>query len=127
MNPSGFAPMSGVLTPSFIAERLIQFGSDLHATVGQLESADRDLREKRAAHSEAYARAFIRAEGAMDARKQIAILETARAALEAEIADAVVQHLRRRLDAIKVQIDIGRTLSATVRAEVSLAKSGAET
>jgi hypothetical protein len=40
--------------------------------------------------------------------------------LEADVSDAVVRHLRRKLDATKVRIDVGRSYGAAVRAEIAL-------
>jgi len=36
------------------------------------------------------------------------------------VADAVVRHLRRKIDALKVRIDVGRSYGAAVRAEIAL-------
>ena len=41
--------------------------------------------------------------------------------LAADVAEAVVRHLRRRIDAVKTRIDVGRSYGAAVRAEISLA------
>jgi hypothetical protein len=36
------------------------------------------------------------------------------------VAEAVVRHLRRTLDGLKVRIDVGRTWASAIKAEVSL-------
>ena len=38
----------------------------------------------------------------------------------ADVADAVVRHLRRKIEALKVRIDVGRSYGAAVRAEIAL-------
>lgn len=112
--------MTDVLTHNQIAKTLMGLARELDTTVQQLETADRDMVEKRAAADLAYARAFLNAEGPMDIRRYIATEQTHQRRLDAEVADALVRHLRRRMDALKVRVDTGRSLNAALRAEIAL-------
>jgi hypothetical protein len=56
----------------------------------------------------------------VEQRKHLAIVEVHRQRLEADVSDAVVRHLRRKIDAIKVRIDVGRTWASALKAEVAL-------
>jgi len=39
----------------------------------------------------------------------------------ADVAEALVRHLRRRIDGIKVRVEVGRSVGAAVRTELNLA------
>ncbi len=119
--------MTAPATPTDVALHLASLARDLDTTVKQLESADRDLVEKRGAHDLAFSRAFLAAEGSVDRRKHVAAVQTHDARMAADVADALVRHLRRRVDAIKTRIDVGRSYSAAIRAELSLENSRVET
>ena len=116
--------MTAPATPTEVALNLAKLARELDQTVRALESADRDATEKRAAFDLAFSRAFIGETGAIDQRKHLAIIETHQQRLAADVADAVVRHLRRQIDATKVRIDVGRSYGAAVRAEIALAGTG---
>lgn len=116
--------MSGQITPNGVALQLGQLARDLDDVTKELNEADRDSVTLREDYTLAYARAFLRAEGAMEARKQIAIELTTGERLAAEAADQVVRGLRRQIDTLKVRIDVGRSVGTAMRAELSLAGSG---
>lgn len=109
-----------------IALKLAGMANDLYATVKALESADLEAVQKRGTFDLAFSRAFIAEQGSVETRKHLAVIATERQRNEAEVADAVVRHLRRKLDAIKTNIDVGRSYGAALRAEISLGGSGME-
>jgi hypothetical protein len=110
-----------------IAERLRELSLDLDQQTGDAERLDRTAVERQHDYLIGYARAFLSSEGAMDVRKQKAVLATAQQRLDAEIAEAQLRACKARISTIKVQIDTGRSLGAALRAEVSLAGSGWQT
>ena len=112
--------MTAPTTPTEVALQLAKLARVLDQTVRALESADRDATEKRAAFDLAFSRAFIAETGSVAARKHQAIIATHSNRLAADVADAVVRHLRRQIDATKVRIDVGRSYGAAVRAEIAL-------
>lgn len=112
--------MTAPATPTEVALNLARLARDLDQTVKALEAADRDATEKRAAFDLAFSRAFIGEQGSVDARKHLAVIATHQQRLAADVADAVVRHLRRSIDATKVRIDVGRSYGAAVRAEIAL-------
>lgn len=107
-----------------IAMHLARLARELDDTVRALDHAERDAVQKRAAYDLAFSRAFVRAEGSVDMRKHIAVIGTEHERAEADVADTVVRHLRRRIDAIKTRIDVGRSYGAAVRAELALGNVG---
>lgn len=118
--------MTEPLNPTQIALQLASLARELDTTVAQLQQADRDMTEKRAAADLAFSRAYMGAVGSIDARKHQAVIETHQLRLDADVADALVRHLRRRIDAIKTRIDVGRTYNAAMRAEIALGGTGIE-
>lgn len=112
------------VTLTDIAARLADLSRQLDKATGDADALDRKAVTSRHAYEVAFSRAFLSAEGSMDVRKHKAVLETEERKLDAEIDDQVLRACRARIATIKVQIDTGRSLSAAVRAEVSLAGSG---
>jgi hypothetical protein len=112
------------MLPHQIADHLGGLGVELDKAVkamGEYEvvavDAEGDFKVK-------YARVFREAAGSVEDRKQIAILDC-----DAEWriwgkAAGLVRLQREHIRALHARIDVGRTLASTVRAEVSLARSG---
>lgn len=116
--------MTAPQTATEVALQLAKLGRELDQLVRQLEMADRDATEKKAAYDLAFSRAFIAETGSVEQRRHLAVVETHRLRLEADVADALVRHLRRSVDAVKVRIDVGRSLGTAIRAEIELGKAG---
>lgn len=104
-----------------------QLSLDLARVVDQLEVADMDAVEKRAAFDLAYSRAFLAAEGPMDIRKHTAVVRTEEQRFAADVADALVRQLVRRMKATERRIEVGRSTSSWHKAELSLIGTGMTT
>jgi hypothetical protein len=113
--------MSAPQTANDVYLHLAQLGRDLDANVAALESAELDAVAKRHDADTAEAKAFLSADGAVDSRKRQALLNCERLIREADVAEAVVRHLKRRGKAIETRIDVGRSFGANMRAEAALA------
>ena len=109
---------------SDVTKRLATLSRDLDKATGAAEFLDRDAVEKRHAYELLFSRAFLNSTGSVDARKHHAVIETDQEKLAAEIADAALRACRTRISTLKMQIETGRSLSAAIRAEISLAGSG---
>jgi hypothetical protein len=114
----------GQLTAHQVSEQLAKLSRQLDELVTKIGDAEREAVNRREDLTLANAKAFLRAEGPVDVRKQLAIEVTHTERLAAELAEAEVRGLRRQIDSTKVRIDIGRSLGAALRAEASLAGSG---
>ena len=117
------SPMStndGQLTPTQVAAQLASLARELDRKIQAMEHADREAIEKRGAADLAYSRAFLAAEGSMDLRKHQATIETHDQRMTADVADAVVRHLRREVDSIKTRVDVGRSVNSAVKTELDL-------
>jgi hypothetical protein len=116
--------MTAPLTANDVALQLARLGRDLDAAVKTLDSAEREAVNRREDYTLSHARAFLRAEGSVDHRKNTAIVATSGERVVAETADVVVRGIRRQLDSIKTRIDIGRSVGAALRSEMNLAGTG---
>src|SRR5258708_7275647 len=99
--------MSNPLTPNEGVLPLTKLARDLDEAVRVMHAVERDYVEKRSAADLAHSRAFLSAAGSVDARKHQAAIDTHTQRLEADVAEVMVHHLRRRIDALKVRIDVG--------------------
>ena len=118
--------MSNPMTPNQVVIHLTTLARDLDEAVKVMHAVERDYVEKRSAADLAHSRAFLAAAGSVDARKHQAAIETHKQRLEADVAEVMVHHLRRRIDALKVRIDVGRSYGAAVRAELNLQQAGVD-
>lgn len=108
------------LTPAQISRHLGELGRELDQLVKMLKEADAEAVTKRHAANIAESRAFVRAEGSMDLRKHKARLETDKEEDAALVAEALVRHIRKQIDAVQTRIDIGRSYNAAMRAELAV-------
>ena len=85
----------------------------------QQDLADLDEAAVRAkqAFEVSWARAYLKAEGSIEARKAEAVIVTAGECLEAELCAAKVRACRERIRTLGAQLDVGRTLSAAIRSQ----------
>jgi len=107
-----------------ISERLSMLSRALDEQTDALEVLDRQAVESKHAYEIAFARAFLSSDGAMDIRKQKAVVTTDADKFAAEIADQKLRACRARIATIKVQIDTGRSLGAALKADMAFAGSG---
>lgn len=112
------------LTASEVALHLARMAAELEALSRALDSAERDAVNMREDDTLLYAKTYIGAAGAVELRKQTAVRDTHVTRLAAELAEVVVKGLRRQIRTLELRIEIGRSMGAAVRAEVSLSRSG---
>lgn len=108
-----------LLTPNAVVHRLADLSRELDQVVKLLKDAELDAVEKRHAADVCESRAFVSADGSMDLRKHTARLAAEGKEHDALVAEALVRHLRKSIDAIQTRIDIGRSMGASLRAELS--------
>lgn len=108
------------LDPNQVVLNLMELSRQLQRLSDELDKIEKDAVEAREVYTVEYARHFLKAEGAMDIRKQQALLDTSDVRLQAEIAGTLVSAHKRKVDTLKVRIEVGRSAAALVRAEASL-------
>lgn len=106
-----------------VAQHLGDLAKELDSLVKEIGETDHIATVLREEYIRDYASAWRSAQGSVEARKQIALDLTRESRMAAETADCSVRDLRRKIDALKVRIDVGRSYGAAVRAEVELVKS----
>jgi hypothetical protein len=111
-------------TATDVAQNLANIARQLDQAVKDLRTLDEESVRARSRFEVAFARAFLDGSGSMDLRKQQAILDTANAKLDAEIADQRVRSQRALIDSLRVRIDVGRSYGTAIRSEMALAHSG---
>lgn len=116
--------MSVPSTPNAVVLHLSTLARQLEEVTNALNEADDAAVQAREVAKLAEAKAFLSAEGSVDARKAMAVNATHEQRLAAEVADALVRGLQRTSRTLQTRIDVGRTMSATVRKEIDLAGSG---
>ncbi len=115
--------MNTPTTAMGVAQHLGDLAKELDRLVLLIGEEDAIATVQREDYIRAYATAWRNSLGSVEARKQISLSLTADERLAAEMADCTVRDLRRKIDALKVRIDVGRSYGAAVRAEVELVKS----
>lgn len=116
--------MPAPLTANDVVLQLAGLARDLDHTVQQLEEADAAAVLARHEADLGLSRAFLSAPGSVEHRKHLAAVACEHLEREARLAEAVVRHLRRRIDALKVRVEVGRSYGAAIRSEMSLASAG---
>lgn len=111
----------GQLTASSVAKHLLAPSRQLDEVTVELNEKDVEATELAEGAKLAEAKAFVKAEGSVDFRKNIAIIDTHEVRLEAKVAEATVRGLIRTVKTLQSRIDVGRSHGATVRAETQLA------
>jgi hypothetical protein len=114
----------GDITPTSAVLELTKLSRKLDELGLMLRPAERDAVHKRHAHSVAYAKAIISADGTnAEIRKAQATLASSDLALAAELAEAEVRILRSDIrDVLSGRIDVGRSVVGVLRAEASVTR-----
>jgi hypothetical protein len=102
-------------TQEQVLARLAELTRLLDAATVDVARLDEDAVRAKQAYEVGFASAFLRAEGSVDARRQVATIGVASLALDAELAAAKHRACRERIRTLGIQIDVGRTLSAATR------------
>ena len=100
-----------------VLERLSECSRLLDKAQQELADLDEAAVRAKQAFEVSWARAYLKAEGSIEARKAEAVLVTAGECLEAELCAAKVRACRERIRTLGAQLDVGRTLSAAIRSQ----------
>ena len=107
------------LTPMGVVEHLSELTRKLDNAVSDLAEADLDAVQKRHLANLAESMAFVKAEGPQDLRRHLARITATELELDAVVAESAVRHLRTQIRARELEIEVGRSYGATVRAEMA--------
>jgi hypothetical protein len=108
------------LTPPEAEARLAALAARIEKGVQIVHDLDEKAARLRREFDHAYALAFINAEGSMDVRKYLALANTIAEREAAEDAEVALRHGKQLLTAVRDEIDIVRSLNASVRASYGI-------
>lgn len=105
-------------TPNEVVLALAARAREIDTLTTELDKADHELVHARHTYEIAWAKSILTVEASnADSRKARATVATEDLAFTLRLAEHKVQSLKRAIDAKKVRIDVGRTMSAALRAE----------
>lgn len=110
-----------------IVKRLSELSRMLDAATDEIARADEQGVLAKQRFEVAYARAFLNAEGSIDARKHLATIATEKERLDSEIAFQKHRAVKERINTIRSQLSIGQTLSAAIRSQFQAEAVGQHT
>lgn len=108
-------------SPNETVMALAQIARQLDGAVRELRELDESAVRAKSQYEVSFAHAFLSADGAMDSRRQTAVLAASDVKLEAELLESRVRAQRSLVRALETRIEVGRTLASTLRAEIGLA------
>lgn len=106
------------------ADKLDELLCQLNELLDDIEHAEVTAVQAREDYTQAYSKAFLEAEGAMDARRHQASLKTTAARLNAELAETTVKGLRRQIDSVRLKVDCHRSVGSAMRSELQALQGG---
>ena len=111
-------PADGALpTQQQVVLRLAELSRLLDHKTQEIRDLDEKAVRAKAQYERSFARTFLDTTGAVDVRKQTAVLETSDLRLEMELADVLVRAAREAIRTLRDQLDVGRSLNAATRAQ----------
>lgn len=116
--------MSAPQTASEVAHHLLELSRELDKQTRALAELDRIAVGRRGTYEMVFARAFLDAEGSVDARKQTTRIACQDVWLDAELADAEVRAAKSAIRALETRIDVGRSYGTALRSEIALGSMG---
>lgn len=99
-----------------ILDHLQTISRDLDNAITELTDLEMNAAEAESTYRVAKATAFMRAEGAVQAREHQAVIATQVHLIERDKTAAMVRIQREAIRALHARIDVGRTIIATERA-----------
>lgn len=90
----------------------------------ELDDLEKNAVESKEEYTLAYAKAFLSNSGAVEVRKQQTLLDTAQERLKADLSETLVKAHKRKIDTLRIRIDVGRSAAALVRAESEFLRVG---
>jgi len=112
---SDITPTSAVLELAKLSRLIDELGFKLH-------DAERDAVQKRHEFTIAQAKAFLTAEGSIQARQAQASIDTEALRVAAELAEAEVRILKSDIRILEARMEVGRSVVGVLRAEAQVVR-----
>lgn len=113
--------MTDIIT---IVKQLTQLSRDLDEAVDRLCELEELAVDCEADYKKAFAEAFLNGAGAVEHRKQWAVIQTDDLYRISGKAQAAVRRQVQHLRALHARIEVGRGLQSTARSEIALVNAG---
>lgn len=108
------------MDPNQVILNLLELSRQLQKLSDEMLKLESDAVHAKETYTRVYAQAFLRNDGAVEVRKQQSLLDTGDERLQADLAETLVRAHKRKIDTLRVRIDVGRSAAALVRAEAEL-------
>lgn len=115
-----------------VVQLLLELGRELQGHDAQLSELEQDYVRKAEAYNVAHTQAFLKARSGVDDRgknnpqyvcQAMADNETSELKLAMDIAEVMVKGQKRKIEILRERIGIGRTATASLRAELELERT----
>lgn len=110
------------ITPNSAVLELARLSRQLDEAGFKIRGAERDAVQKRHEFTVAQAKAFLTAEGSIQARQAQALIDTAVLRVAAELAEAEVRILKSDIRILEGRMDVGRSVVGVLRAEAAVVR-----
>ena len=111
------------ISPTQVVLNLLELSRQLQRLSDAMDDLEIKAVEAKEAYTVAYAQAFLTNTGSVEVRRQQSMLDTATTRLASDLAETMVRAHKRKVEALRIRIDIGRSAAAMVRAEAELLKT----
>lgn len=110
------------ITPTTAVLELTRLSRQLDEAGFKIRNAEKDAVRKRHEFTVEFQKAFLMAEGSIQARQAQATLDTAQLRVEAELAEAEVRILKSDIRVLETRIEVGRSVVGVLRAEAQVVR-----
>ena len=110
------------VTPTTAVLELAKLSRQLDEAGYRIKDAERKAVNARHTYTVESQKAFLKAEGSIQARQAQATVETAELRLSAELAEAELRILRNDIRVLESRLDVGRSVVGVLRAEAQVAR-----
>lgn len=110
------------VTPVTAIKELTRLSRQLDVLADRLRDAERRAVNTRHAYAVAKAKAYLAAEGSVQAREAQAVVDTAAEKLSADLAEAELRIIRADVRMAENHIDVGRSVVGVLRAEAQVTR-----
>ena len=111
------------LNQNQVVALLLSLARELQGLSDTLDTLERDAVTKSELLNATHSKALLKADGPQYVRVAIADDECADLRLAAKLADVEVRATKRKMDILRTRIDVGRTVVASLRAELELERT----
>ena len=110
------------ITPTTAVLELAKLSRELDAAGFKIRDAEISAVNKRHTYTVEYQKAFLKAEGSIQARQAQATIDTGDLRIAAELAEAELRILKSDIRVIEGRMDAGRSVVGVLRAEAQVVR-----